>query len=189
MGGVVTLTLLVIPTIYEILADARDWTAARFRRRMAPVWSADALHYPSIPARRPSRRETAGGGPVAGGPAEAETARSADDWREPPCGRCRYPTYANSASLQPGRSSAPWRSRSVVVPPPDVAVAHLLFTGLRSLRNPFCRDPGKWRHLTISFLFPQRPRALANRPDSQPYHFVRQVRTKPCTLTLLETGP
>jgi hypothetical protein len=37
MGGAVTLTLRVIPTIYEVLADARDWTAARFRRRMPPV--------------------------------------------------------------------------------------------------------------------------------------------------------
>jgi hypothetical protein len=27
------LTLLVIPTVYEILADSRDWLAARFVRR------------------------------------------------------------------------------------------------------------------------------------------------------------
>jgi hydrophobic/amphiphilic exporter-1 (mainly G- bacteria), HAE1 family len=37
IGGVVTstlLTLLVIPTVYEILADTRDWLAARvFRSR------------------------------------------------------------------------------------------------------------------------------------------------------------
>jgi hydrophobic/amphiphilic exporter-1 (mainly G- bacteria), HAE1 family len=33
IGGVVTstfLTLLVIPTVYEILADCRDWLAKRF---------------------------------------------------------------------------------------------------------------------------------------------------------------
>ena len=33
IGGVVTstlLTLLVIPTVYEILADSRDWLAHRF---------------------------------------------------------------------------------------------------------------------------------------------------------------
>ena len=36
IGGVVTstlLTLLVIPTVYEVLADSRDWLIARFRRR------------------------------------------------------------------------------------------------------------------------------------------------------------
>jgi HAE1 family hydrophobic/amphiphilic exporter-1 len=36
IGGVVTstlLTLLVIPTVYEILADSRDWLAQRFRSR------------------------------------------------------------------------------------------------------------------------------------------------------------
>ena len=36
IGGVITstlLTLLVIPTVYETLADSRDWLAARFRRR------------------------------------------------------------------------------------------------------------------------------------------------------------
>ncbi len=35
IGGVVTstlLTLLVIPTVYEVLADSRDWLAARLRR-------------------------------------------------------------------------------------------------------------------------------------------------------------
>jgi HAE1 family hydrophobic/amphiphilic exporter-1 len=35
IGGVITstlLTLLVIPTVYEILADSRDWLAARFFR-------------------------------------------------------------------------------------------------------------------------------------------------------------
>jgi HAE1 family hydrophobic/amphiphilic exporter-1 len=34
IGGVVTstlLTLLVIPTVYEILADSRDWLGARLR--------------------------------------------------------------------------------------------------------------------------------------------------------------
>jgi hydrophobic/amphiphilic exporter-1 (mainly G- bacteria), HAE1 family len=38
IGGVVTstlLTLLVIPTVYEILADSRDWMAAKFRRGAA----------------------------------------------------------------------------------------------------------------------------------------------------------
>ena len=38
IGGVVTstfLTLLVIPTVYEILADTRDWLAARFFRSRA----------------------------------------------------------------------------------------------------------------------------------------------------------
>jgi HAE1 family hydrophobic/amphiphilic exporter-1 len=36
IGGVITstlLTLLVIPTVYEILSDWRDWLAARFMRR------------------------------------------------------------------------------------------------------------------------------------------------------------
>jgi HAE1 family hydrophobic/amphiphilic exporter-1 len=35
IGGVLTstmLTLLVIPTVYEILADSRDWVTARFSR-------------------------------------------------------------------------------------------------------------------------------------------------------------
>jgi HAE1 family hydrophobic/amphiphilic exporter-1 len=39
IGGVVTstiLTLLVIPTVYEILADTRDWLTAKFRRRQDP---------------------------------------------------------------------------------------------------------------------------------------------------------
>jgi HAE1 family hydrophobic/amphiphilic exporter-1 len=34
IGGVITstlLTLLVIPTVYEILADIRDWVGARFQ--------------------------------------------------------------------------------------------------------------------------------------------------------------
>jgi hydrophobic/amphiphilic exporter-1 (mainly G- bacteria), HAE1 family len=34
IGGVITstvLTLLVIPTVYEILADWRDWLSAKFR--------------------------------------------------------------------------------------------------------------------------------------------------------------
>jgi len=41
IGGVVTstvLTLLVIPTVYEILADSRDWVGSKFRRgRPAPA--------------------------------------------------------------------------------------------------------------------------------------------------------
>jgi HAE1 family hydrophobic/amphiphilic exporter-1 len=46
IGGVVTstlLTLLVIPTVYEILADARDWLAARVFRRRAPGREGTAL--------------------------------------------------------------------------------------------------------------------------------------------------
>jgi len=37
IGGVITstlLTLLVIPTVYETLADARDWLAGKLRRRV-----------------------------------------------------------------------------------------------------------------------------------------------------------
>ena len=41
IGGVITstlLTLLVIPTVYEILADTRDWLGARlFGSKSAPV--------------------------------------------------------------------------------------------------------------------------------------------------------
>jgi HAE1 family hydrophobic/amphiphilic exporter-1 len=36
IGGVITstlLTLLVIPTVYEVLADSRDWLIAKFKRR------------------------------------------------------------------------------------------------------------------------------------------------------------
>jgi HAE1 family hydrophobic/amphiphilic exporter-1 len=39
IGGVITstiLTLLVIPTVYEILADSRDWLGAKFGRRREP---------------------------------------------------------------------------------------------------------------------------------------------------------
>jgi len=39
IGGVITstiLTLLVIPTVYEILADTRDWLAVKFGRRQDP---------------------------------------------------------------------------------------------------------------------------------------------------------
>jgi len=42
IGGVITstvLTLLVIPTVYETLADMRDWLAARFRK--SPVTHPD----------------------------------------------------------------------------------------------------------------------------------------------------
>jgi HAE1 family hydrophobic/amphiphilic exporter-1 len=38
IGGTITstlLTLLVIPTVYEILDDFREWVAARFGRRPA----------------------------------------------------------------------------------------------------------------------------------------------------------
>jgi HAE1 family hydrophobic/amphiphilic exporter-1 len=40
IGGVITstlLTLLVIPTVYETLADARDWAAARTGVSRTPV--------------------------------------------------------------------------------------------------------------------------------------------------------
>jgi HAE1 family hydrophobic/amphiphilic exporter-1 len=40
IGGVVTstvLTLLVIPTVYEVLADSRDWLASKFFRRRVPA--------------------------------------------------------------------------------------------------------------------------------------------------------
>jgi HAE1 family hydrophobic/amphiphilic exporter-1 len=39
IGGVITstlLTLLVIPTVYETLADARDWLARRFAKSHIP---------------------------------------------------------------------------------------------------------------------------------------------------------
>ena len=39
IGGVITstiLTLLVIPTVYEILSDTRDWLALKFGRRVVP---------------------------------------------------------------------------------------------------------------------------------------------------------
>ena len=39
IGGVITstvLTLLVIPTIYETLADTRDWLGARIRKTQIP---------------------------------------------------------------------------------------------------------------------------------------------------------
>jgi hydrophobic/amphiphilic exporter-1 (mainly G- bacteria), HAE1 family len=38
IGGVITstiLTLLVIPTVYEILSDSRDWLVARLTRQPA----------------------------------------------------------------------------------------------------------------------------------------------------------
>jgi HAE1 family hydrophobic/amphiphilic exporter-1 len=44
IGGVITstfLTLLVIPTVYEIMADSRDWLGSKFRRRPA-IQSTDA---------------------------------------------------------------------------------------------------------------------------------------------------
>jgi HAE1 family hydrophobic/amphiphilic exporter-1 len=40
IGGVVTstlLTLLVIPTVYETLADGRDWLAAKFAPSSHPL--------------------------------------------------------------------------------------------------------------------------------------------------------
>jgi HAE1 family hydrophobic/amphiphilic exporter-1 len=55
IGGVVTstlLTLLVIPTVYEILADTRDWLAARLFGTKVPA----AAHHP--PAHAPARPAT-----------------------------------------------------------------------------------------------------------------------------------
>jgi len=55
IGGVVTstlLTLLVIPTVYEILADSRDWLGARlFGRKTVPVTAAS---HGAAPATRPA---------------------------------------------------------------------------------------------------------------------------------------
>jgi hydrophobic/amphiphilic exporter-1 (mainly G- bacteria), HAE1 family len=54
VGGVITstlLTLLVIPTVYEILADTRDWLAAKlFGRKAAPA----VAHGSHAPAGRPA---------------------------------------------------------------------------------------------------------------------------------------
>jgi hypothetical protein len=49
IGGVLTstvLTLLVIPTVYETLADTRDWLASRLRggRRTKPQHGASPAH-------------------------------------------------------------------------------------------------------------------------------------------------
>jgi hydrophobic/amphiphilic exporter-1 (mainly G- bacteria), HAE1 family len=46
IGGVVTstiLTLLVIPTVYEILADTRDWLGAKFGRARERGRSAESV--------------------------------------------------------------------------------------------------------------------------------------------------
>jgi HAE1 family hydrophobic/amphiphilic exporter-1 len=56
IGGVITstvLTLLVIPTVYEILADWRDWVGARFTRRAAQRADRPASH--SVPERSSPR--------------------------------------------------------------------------------------------------------------------------------------
>ncbi|HEY7189668.1 MAG TPA: efflux RND transporter permease subunit [Vicinamibacterales bacterium] len=54
VGGVITstlLTLLVIPTVYEILADTRDWLAVKlFGRKPAPA----VAHGPHAPTTRPA---------------------------------------------------------------------------------------------------------------------------------------
>jgi HAE1 family hydrophobic/amphiphilic exporter-1 len=53
IGGVITstvLTLLVIPTVYEVLADSRDWLIARFTRRAAR--SVPSLEH-RVPAAEP----------------------------------------------------------------------------------------------------------------------------------------
>jgi HAE1 family hydrophobic/amphiphilic exporter-1 len=50
IGGVITstvLTLLVIPTFYEIMTDWRDWLAARLLGRTAPSHAAGPSHSPS----------------------------------------------------------------------------------------------------------------------------------------------
>jgi HAE1 family hydrophobic/amphiphilic exporter-1 len=49
IGGVITstlLTLLVIPTVYEILSDWRDWLAARFRPAPAEGRTPDRFALP-----------------------------------------------------------------------------------------------------------------------------------------------
>jgi HAE1 family hydrophobic/amphiphilic exporter-1 len=51
IGGVVTstvLTLLVIPTVYEVLADSRDWLISKFKRR-APSKASPPLEH-RVPA-------------------------------------------------------------------------------------------------------------------------------------------
>jgi HAE1 family hydrophobic/amphiphilic exporter-1 len=51
IGGVITstvLTLLVIPTVYEVLADSRDWLIAKFKRR-APRQATPPLEH-RVPA-------------------------------------------------------------------------------------------------------------------------------------------
>jgi len=56
IGGVVTstlLTLLVIPTVYEILADSRDWLAAKLWGAKSPALAAHQPR-PHAPARRPA---------------------------------------------------------------------------------------------------------------------------------------
>ena len=56
IGGVITstlLTLLVIPTFYEIMTDWRDALAARFLGRTAPSHGPGPSHSPS-PAPSPS---------------------------------------------------------------------------------------------------------------------------------------
>jgi HAE1 family hydrophobic/amphiphilic exporter-1 len=50
IGGVITstiLTLLVIPTVYEIFSDWRDWLGAKFTRRAAPAADRPVSH--SVP--------------------------------------------------------------------------------------------------------------------------------------------
>ena len=56
IGGVVTstlLTLLVIPTVYEILADSRDWLAAKLWRSKSPAPAAHEAR-PHAATRRPA---------------------------------------------------------------------------------------------------------------------------------------
>ncbi len=53
IGGVVTstlLTLLVIPTVYEVLADSRDWLARKLKRGTQPV-TAPPLDQPAAAVR------------------------------------------------------------------------------------------------------------------------------------------
>ena len=50
IGGVITstlLTLLVIPTFYEIMTDWRDWALAKLRGGQAPSHAPSAAHAPA----------------------------------------------------------------------------------------------------------------------------------------------
>ena len=52
IGGTITstlLTLLVIPTVYEILDDFRSWAASKLRRR-APAGAAEPVPTPAAPS-------------------------------------------------------------------------------------------------------------------------------------------
>jgi len=56
IGGVITstlLTLLVIPTFYEILTEWRDWLLARFRTGRAPRHAPAPAHSPALMSTPP----------------------------------------------------------------------------------------------------------------------------------------